>query len=233
MKKTSYELRFGRPPKVSHFRVFGCKCFILKQGNLDKFESRSSDDIFLGYASHSHAYRVLNLKTNRVIETYEVTFDETMPCFVPIFECAGDQEISESIFVEENEEDADWGDAKPTSSATLVKSATTTLVHGPDPSSSTTWGPNEPPPQPRPAAPEEALAIVEGEATSLREAPWHIQRRHLPQTMIDDISQRVTRSRSYEISHFAHSAFVANFEPQNVRHTLSDPDWVNAMHEEL
>jgi transposase InsO family protein len=30
MKKTSYELRFGRPPKVSHFRVFGCKCFILK-----------------------------------------------------------------------------------------------------------------------------------------------------------------------------------------------------------
>jgi transposase InsO family protein len=39
MKKTSYELRFGRPPKVSHFRVFGCKCFILEQGNLDKFES--------------------------------------------------------------------------------------------------------------------------------------------------------------------------------------------------
>ena len=25
MKKTSYELRFGRPPKVSHFKVFGCK----------------------------------------------------------------------------------------------------------------------------------------------------------------------------------------------------------------
>ena len=25
MKNTSYELRFGRPPKVSHFRVFGCK----------------------------------------------------------------------------------------------------------------------------------------------------------------------------------------------------------------
>jgi transposase InsO family protein len=30
LKKTSYELRFRRPPKVSHFRVFGCKCFILK-----------------------------------------------------------------------------------------------------------------------------------------------------------------------------------------------------------
>jgi hypothetical protein len=85
MKKTSYELRFGRLLKVSHFRVFGCKCFILKQGNLDKFESRSFDGIFLSYASHSHAYRVLNLETNRVVETCEVTFDETMPCSAPVF----------------------------------------------------------------------------------------------------------------------------------------------------
>jgi hypothetical protein len=156
-----------------------------------------------------------------------------MPCSVPVFESAGDQEIGESIFIEENEEDADWGDAEPISSAVPVKSAITTSAHGPDPSSSTTWGPHEPPPQPTPAAPEKAPAAVEEEATSLREAPRHIQRRHPPQTMIGDISQRVTRSRSYEISHFAHSAFVANFEPQNIGHTLFDPDWVNAMHEEL
>jgi hypothetical protein len=57
-------LQFGCPPKVSHFRLFRCKCFIPKQGNLDKFESRSSVGIFLGYAFHSHAYRVLNLETN-------------------------------------------------------------------------------------------------------------------------------------------------------------------------
>ena len=70
--------------------MFGCKCFILKQGNLDKFESKSSDGIFLGYASHSHAYHVLNLETNRVVETCEVTFDETMPWSTPVFDCAGD-----------------------------------------------------------------------------------------------------------------------------------------------
>jgi hypothetical protein len=41
-KKTCYELMHGRTPKVSHFRVFGCKCFILKKGmKLDKFEARS------------------------------------------------------------------------------------------------------------------------------------------------------------------------------------------------
>jgi transposase InsO family protein len=34
-KMTFYELMHGRAPKVSHFRVFGCKCFILKKGKLD------------------------------------------------------------------------------------------------------------------------------------------------------------------------------------------------------
>jgi hypothetical protein len=37
-KKTCYELMHGRTPKVSHFHVFGSKCFILKKGKkLDKF----------------------------------------------------------------------------------------------------------------------------------------------------------------------------------------------------
>jgi transposase InsO family protein len=47
-KITYYELMHGCTPKVSHFHVFGCKCFILKKGKkLDKFEARSVDGIFL------------------------------------------------------------------------------------------------------------------------------------------------------------------------------------------
>jgi hypothetical protein len=77
-KKTCYELMHGRTPKVSHFHVFGCKCIILKKGKkLDMFEARLVDDIFFGYASHSRAYRVLNLETNQIVNTFEVTFDET------------------------------------------------------------------------------------------------------------------------------------------------------------
>jgi hypothetical protein len=44
---TPFELCFGRKSSVSHFRHFGHKYFVLKRGNLDKFESRSFDDIFL------------------------------------------------------------------------------------------------------------------------------------------------------------------------------------------
>jgi hypothetical protein len=53
LNKTCYEVMHGRAPGVSHFRAFGCRCFILKKGRLNKFELRSSDGIFLGYASHS------------------------------------------------------------------------------------------------------------------------------------------------------------------------------------
>jgi hypothetical protein len=53
---TPFELRFGRKASVSHFRAFGCKCFVLKCGNLDKFESHSFDDILLGYTPHGRPY---------------------------------------------------------------------------------------------------------------------------------------------------------------------------------
>jgi hypothetical protein len=44
---------------------------------LNKFEAKSVNNIFFGYASHSRAFLVLNLETNQIMETCEVTFDET------------------------------------------------------------------------------------------------------------------------------------------------------------
>jgi hypothetical protein len=44
----------------------------------------------------------------------------------------------------------------------------------------------------------------------------------------------VTRfSRSAYLSYFSNTLFVILFDPRDVRHTLSDSSWVNAMHEEL
>jgi hypothetical protein len=98
---THFEIRFGRKPSISHFRPFGCKCFVLKRGNLDKFESRSFDGILLGYTPHGRSYRVYNFEMNTIVESCDVTFDETAPCPRSVFECAGDKEMKESIFVDE------------------------------------------------------------------------------------------------------------------------------------
>jgi hypothetical protein len=77
---TPFELCFGHKSSASHLRHFGCKCFVLKCRNLDKFESRSSDGILLRYTPHGRSYRVFNLDTNTVVESYDVTFDKTAPC---------------------------------------------------------------------------------------------------------------------------------------------------------
>ena len=46
---------------LKYFRIFGSKCYILKDGeNLGKFDIKSDMGIFLGYSTTSKTYRVYN-----------------------------------------------------------------------------------------------------------------------------------------------------------------------------
>jgi hypothetical protein len=125
---TPFELRFGRKPSVSHFRPFGCKCFVLKYGNLDKFESHFFDGILLGYTPHGRSYRVYNFETNTVIESCDVTFNETAPCSRGVFEYACDKEMEESIFVDEGLQGVDGDEDEPLLSSTSSPEHVPTLT---------------------------------------------------------------------------------------------------------
>ncbi|WVY94278.1 hypothetical protein V8G54_033366 [Vigna mungo] len=76
LKLTPYEMLKGRKPSISHLRVFGSKCFVLKNGkeNLGKFDSKADETIFIGYSLKNKAYRVYNMRT--VEESIHVAFDE-------------------------------------------------------------------------------------------------------------------------------------------------------------
>ena len=77
-KKTSYELLTGNKPKVSYFRVFGCKCFILnKKSRSSKFVPKIDEGFLLGYGPNEHTYQVFNLSTRRIKITVDVMFDES------------------------------------------------------------------------------------------------------------------------------------------------------------
>jgi hypothetical protein len=191
--------------------------------NLDKFESCSFDDILLGYTPHGRSYRVYNLESNTVVESCDVTFDETAPCPCDVFECAGDKEMEESIFVDEGLQGIDGNEDEPllpsTSSPEHVP-ASTLEVEAPQATTSST------------SAVE--ASQVEREIISEQGAPSHIQKAHPPQQIIGNLNKRVTRSlRSAHLSCFTNTLFVALFEPRDVGHALSDSSWVNAMHEEL
>ncbi|XP_070044067.1 uncharacterized protein [Nicotiana tomentosiformis] len=69
----------GRKPKLTQLRTFGCKCFVLNNGNeaLGKFDAKSDERILLGYSSQSKAYKVYNKRTQCVEESIHVIFDES------------------------------------------------------------------------------------------------------------------------------------------------------------
>jgi hypothetical protein len=170
MHLTPFELRFGRKPSVSHFRPFRCKCFILKRGNLDKFESRSFDGILLGYTPHGRSYQVYNFENNIIVESCNVTFDETAHCPHGVVECAGDKEMEESIFVDEGLHDIDGDENEPLLPSTSSPETVPTFTleaEAPQATTSST------------AAVE--VSQVEGEIVSKPKAPSHIQKAHPPQ----------------------------------------------------
>ncbi|GAB2289002.1 hypothetical protein Dimus_038036 [Dionaea muscipula] len=88
LKKTPYKLWKDRKPNVSHFHAFGCKYFILNNAkdNLGKFDAKSDEGIFLGYASSSKAFRIFNKRTLVIEEYIHVTFDECNSFFKKIVE---------------------------------------------------------------------------------------------------------------------------------------------------
>jgi hypothetical protein len=78
--KTPYELWFGRPASIKHFRVFGCKCYIKNNDeNLGKYDDRDDEGIFLGYATNNKGYRCYNKRLHKMVDCIDVKINEGIP----------------------------------------------------------------------------------------------------------------------------------------------------------
>jgi hypothetical protein len=99
-----------------------------------------------------------------------VTFDETAPCSHDVFECAGDKDMEENIFIDEELQGLDGDVDKPllpsTSSPELVPTFTLEAEAPQATTSSTTTI---------------EVSRVEGKIISEQGAPSHIQKAHPPQ----------------------------------------------------
>jgi hypothetical protein len=96
---------------------------------------------------------VLNLETNQIVETCEVTFDETQPRSQLVFECAGDDELGEEIFQKEQHEHGDDEDGGVVPVTEHVPTNSTTVMDGLSRTPTTT---NQ----------DQGEATIEGEAAS-------------------------------------------------------------------
>ncbi|GJX50308.1 retrovirus-related pol polyprotein from transposon TNT 1-94 [Tanacetum coccineum] len=75
--KTPYELLHDRKPNLSYLYVFGALCYQNNDSeNLGKLQAKANIGIFIGYAPKNKAYRIYNRRTQKIIETIHVDFDE-------------------------------------------------------------------------------------------------------------------------------------------------------------
>lgn len=74
-----YEIWKGRSPNIGYFRVWGCVAYYK---NMDpkrtKLGPRGIRCAFIGYATNSKAYRLLNLESNVIVESRDVEFFENL-----------------------------------------------------------------------------------------------------------------------------------------------------------
>lgn len=73
---TLFELWYVYSPNIKYFKVFGRKCYILKENRNGKLDAKSEEGIFLGYSTRSKSYKCLNTNTKKVVESPNVKFDE-------------------------------------------------------------------------------------------------------------------------------------------------------------
>ncbi|PKA48313.1 Retrovirus-related Pol polyprotein from transposon TNT 1-94 [Apostasia shenzhenica] len=74
---TPYEAWYGVKPNVSNLRVFGCIVYAHVNTEVrQKFDSKSTKCIFIGYSQETKGYRVYNPITKQLYVSRDVIFDE-------------------------------------------------------------------------------------------------------------------------------------------------------------
>ena len=72
-----FEKLWKTRPTVSHFRVFGCVCYVFLPHNLrSKFEKKAIRCIFVGYDNERKGWRSCDPTTGRCYVSRNVVFDE-------------------------------------------------------------------------------------------------------------------------------------------------------------
>ena len=82
MKKnnvSTYELWRGKKPNLGYLKVWGCLAYCKStKPKRTKLGPRAIKCAFVGYASNSKAYRLLDLESNVIIESRKMQFFETL-----------------------------------------------------------------------------------------------------------------------------------------------------------
>nr|GEY70216.1 Gag-Pol polyprotein [Tanacetum cinerariifolium] len=75
--KTAYHIINHRKPLIKHLHIFGCICYLTRDGeNLDKMKEKGDPGVLVGYFTQSKGYRVYNKRKRLIVKSIHIRFDE-------------------------------------------------------------------------------------------------------------------------------------------------------------
>ena len=248
--KTPYEIMANRKPTLKYFHVFGGKCFVLKDEHLGKFEAKADEGIFLGYSLESKAYKVYLIDHQKVIESMNVTFDDTkLPSLqrekeyeslefenLPDYYLGDEDELvvvsgagTSNAHVETDPSGGSVGNntQSQTSTQSSAESANQgggSLSHN----SNNSGGANE-----SGSTSHTHQNFEQGESSRSNLPRQRVWNRDHPFHLIIGDPDTGVRTRRATQNECNYSGFLSEMEPKKVEDALIDPDWVIAMQDEL
>ncbi|GKB30583.1 retrovirus-related pol polyprotein from transposon TNT 1-94, partial [Tanacetum coccineum] len=76
-ENTAYHIINDRKPSIRHLHIFGCTCYLTRDGeNLAKIKEKGDPCILVGYSTQSKGYRVYNKRTRLIVKSIHLRFDE-------------------------------------------------------------------------------------------------------------------------------------------------------------
>ncbi|GJR06376.1 retrovirus-related pol polyprotein from transposon TNT 1-94 [Tanacetum coccineum] len=76
-EKMAYHIINDRKPSIKHLYIFGCTCYLTRDGeNLDKMKEKRDPCILVGYSTQSKGYRIYNKRTRLIVESIHLRFDK-------------------------------------------------------------------------------------------------------------------------------------------------------------
>ncbi|GJQ91717.1 putative ribonuclease H-like domain-containing protein [Tanacetum coccineum] len=237
--KTPYELINGRKSDISFLHVFGALCYPKNdREDIGKLGAKGDIGFFIGYSADSCAYRVYNRRTQKIMETMNVTFDELSAM---AFEQSSSKPGLQTIYDDylggqpsAAKTTAPDAQAPPvlqntTTSTTIADSALTLTNSSPQAlnTPNTSQDVNELETQQQHVQQQDNEALLHLEIVA----------DNVPNAMLDGnqfVNPFATPSTSVaESSSLQYALSVSTIEPKNVKEAMTDPTWIESMQEEL
>ncbi|KAI3685662.1 hypothetical protein L6452_34917 [Arctium lappa] len=232
--KIAYELINNRTPNIKFLRVFGCRCYILKERQgLSKFDKKAHEGYLVGYSLTSKAYQIYIIRTKMVVESMNVSYNENST------RTSGhnSSELLDLLFIDafddicaDFEKDISTSITSDSFSGNEVSGTSTAM---PEPSVSET------PVQDVPSTSMELPALHdENDASNTQQQVESLPSTHRwtkdhPLTnVIGDVQSGVT-TRSATANFYMFSSFLSSLEPKKASKALRDPFWISGMQDEL